>query len=108
MEVESKKIKLRDQEIYFRMNFRSLIEFEKIAGKPVSQAKNGSMIDNSILLYACAKSGMSYEKKPFDYDLDEFIDLIDDNVDMIMQIMNKDEEVVPDKEVKKNSKVTKK
>ena len=90
MEVKSKKIKIDDQEFYFRLNFRAIIEFEELSKKPISMLIEDSMKDNSFVLYCGIKSGMKYEKKEFDLSYDEFVDLVDDNIQDLMTNLSED------------------
>ena len=90
MEVKTKELIIKDEKFYFRPNFRAMIEFEKLAKKPIAQLDDESMIDNSMMLYCGVISGMKKEKKKFELSYDDFIDLVDDNLESIMNLVSED------------------
>ena len=87
MEVKSKELKLGEYDFVFRLNFRAMIEFEKMSKKTVSDIKYNSMIDNSMLLYCGIKAGMLFEKKPFKIKYEDFVDLIDLDINTLMGVL---------------------
>jgi len=96
MEVKSKELKLGDQEFIFRLNFRAMIEFEKMSGKSISNMDYESMIDNSMLLYCGIVAGMSFEKKSLKIKYEEFVDLIDSNINALMTLLIDDDKKAED------------
>ena len=93
MEVEVKKFTIKDREYFFRLNFRAMIEYEKLSGKPISELNFTSMIDNSMLLYAGTKAGMLVEKLEFNNTIDEFIDLIDTEINTLSELLLGDDKI---------------
>lgn len=82
MEPESKEYKIEDQTFYFRPCAMAFIEFEKISGKSITECKE-SITDTMLLVYAGTKAGMEREGKKFEMSLDEFIRMVDVNMDVI-------------------------
>lgn len=82
MEVKSKEYVLGEDKFYFRPCAAAFIEFEKVAGKSITECKE-SITDTMLLVYAGTKAGMDWEGEKFDMSLDEFIKKVDVNLDVI-------------------------
>lgn len=75
-------------DLCFRWNARAGILYEKIAGhKP--DADVDTLEDSIMLSYAGTVSGMQYEGQPFDLSYDEYIDLIDDQIEVINELFER-------------------
>lgn len=82
--MDTKTIKINEQEYIVKQSFRSLMEFEKITKKPAGEI-NVTINDMVTLLYCVLKS---CNKETFKYTLDEFIDVLDDNGEAITDFSN--------------------
>lgn len=98
MEVENKKVIIKDKEYVFRPNFRAFVEYEKMSKKSINQIEN--LNDAAMFVYCGIKSGMKFEKKEFNIEFEDFIDMLDD-LD-ILEVM--EQEGNPTRNEKKNKK----
>lgn len=99
MEVTTKFYKLKGKEFAFRNNPRTLIEFERMTGKTVTEI--AGIEDQLSFVYAGTVSGMKYENRTLDVDFEQFIDLIDSDMDQVLGLFSngkdKEEEEDPAK-----------
>lgn len=72
------KIKLGEKEYVVKKSMRALLLFEELTGKPMSKIDDS--LNNTITLFYCI---LKVANKDFNYTFDEFIDLIDENIDSI-------------------------
>lgn len=86
MEITTKEYKINDQEFMFRPNMRAMIEFERLACKPVPTMM--STEDHITFLYAGTVAGMRKAGKEFTLTLDDYIDLIDGDFDLLSDLMD--------------------
>jgi hypothetical protein len=93
MEVTTKEYKIEDRELLFRANTRAMIEFERLSGKPLSLSS--TMEDHVMFLYAGTVAGMKKAGREFTLDLEEYIDLIDDNLDCMDGLIDMVEDEEP-------------
>lgn len=63
------------------MTFRSMIDFESMTGKSISETRTTEEITK--LLYCVMKAGAKAEKQEFKYNYEEFLDIIDEYPDTI-------------------------
>jgi hypothetical protein len=77
-------IKVGDNEYIIKQSFRSLMEFEKLTKKPASEM-DLSVNDLITFLYCVLRA---CNKETFKHNLDEFIDMLDENPDIINQFSN--------------------
>lgn len=90
MEVETKKYKIKGETYFYRANNRAMIEFEKLVGKRYGLITDSAM-DLTALLYCGTKAGMKYEKEKFEIEFEDFIDMVDMNLnDIFIQIQEKE------------------
>ena len=81
MEVKTQQFKIAKHTFYFRANYRAMIEFENLAKKPVSEIS--TMKDTLMFVYSGVVAGMHVKGQAFAMSFDDFIDLMDDNFDLI-------------------------
>lgn len=89
MEAKSKQYQLKDKKFYFRNSARAFIEFEAETGKSISEMEE-TMVDSMHFVYACTKAGMRYEKQPFEMSFDEYIDFVDEQLEVILDLVEGD------------------
>ncbi len=84
MKVKIKKYKIEGKEFTFRPCARGFIGFEKLTGKSIDDCN--TLEDVIHMVYTCTQVGMEKENLPFDYTYDQFLDLIDDHLDVIKSL----------------------
>lgn len=89
MESISKEYKIENQKFYFRPCAMAFIEFEKLSGKSITECEE-SLTDTMLLVYAGTKAGMEHEGEKFEMSLDEFIRVVDVNMDVIKALAGKE------------------
>jgi hypothetical protein len=77
------KIKFNDKEFIVKKTNKALIDFEIMSKKKISQMDD-SYTDTMTLFYCFLKSA---NRQTFLYNFDEFLDILDDNMDK-MQVFN--------------------
>ena len=79
--LDCKVVKVGTLEFPIKITNRSMIDYEKLSGAPI-----GSFDSTEKLLqffYCTAKPGAKSFGKVFDYTFDQFLDLIDDDMDSL-------------------------
>ncbi len=71
-------IKFGEKEYVVKKSMRALLLFEELTGKPMSKIDDS--LNNTITLFYCI---LKVANKDFNCSFDEFVDLIDDNIDSI-------------------------
>lgn len=100
--LKSTKIKLNEKEYILKQSFRSLLMFEEMTGKNITNI-NDSLTDTLKLFYCMLKAS-----NEFDYTYDQFVDIVDSNENSVDSFtnylieLNSDNNSVDKKKVKKS------
>ena len=73
------KIKINNQEFIIKQSFRALMLFEQLTGRSSNDIKEN--ISDLITLFYCILKAAN--KQTFTFQLDEFVDYLDENQDKI-------------------------
>ena len=77
------KIRIAGSEYQIKQSFRSLMLFEDMTGKPVSEANDS--INTIMLMFYCILKACN---KNFEYDFEQFVDVVDDNPESVEVFTN--------------------
>jgi hypothetical protein len=92
MEVITREYEIDGAKFFFRNNMRALIDVERMIAE--KGGKLGDLEESMIMLYCGTKSGMASEKKKFDIEFEDFVDIVDTHFDVLKQIFKGKDDVL--------------